>query len=192
MKGTQSRQMQTSVVQTALRKQKLAIQLHKIRVQAHLCLPGGQPAGLQGSSRSGRRRRGSGQARGRAQALLGDAEGRGAAARARRAPPPPPRQQRAARARVYVPRGAADVTAEWQHCGDAETQSLGVGSLVPAGSARSAGGRAAAGRSARASADARLSTSRSSRGLTQDSPAALGPALPQRAACKQIRPHVTM
>lgn len=91
--------------------------------------------------------------------VLGDAEGRGVAARARRAPPPPPRQQRAARARVYVPRGAADVTAEWQHCGDAETQSLGVGSLVPAGLARSAGGRAAAGQAARANADARLSAS---------------------------------
>ncbi|KAM7321019.1 hypothetical protein ACRRTK_020272 [Alexandromys fortis] len=141
-------------------------------------VPPRKTTGLQGSSQPGRRKRDSGQARGRAQALLGDAEGWGAAARARRAPPPPPRQQRAARARVYVPRGAADVTAEWQHCGDAETQSLGVGSLVPAGSARSAGGRAAAGRSAPASADARLGASHHA-----------APAASRRPARRPWAPH---
>lgn len=57
-------------------------------------------------------------------------------------PPPPPRQQRAARARVYVPRGAADVTAEWQHCGGAETRGLGIACvLILAGSPLSAGGK---------------------------------------------------
>jgi hypothetical protein len=103
----------------------------------------------------GKRGQGWGQERGGAQARLeGRGGGRGAAGRAGRAPPlplpllPPPRQQRAARARVYVPRGAADVTAEWQHCGDAETSALGVCFLVLvlAGWALLAGGRGAAGR----------------------------------------------
>lgn len=64
--------------------------------------------------------------------------------------PPPPRHQRAARARVYVPRGAATSAAEWQHCGDTEAQSLGDASLRHAGSSGS-GRRGGAGRSARAS-----------------------------------------
>lgn len=174
-------------------------------VQGHLCSQTQQYLLLERSVTPqpqtpgpGKRGRGWGpEPRRRRASAAGGRGGKGGGAPSGRAPPPPPppppRQQRAARARVYVPRGAADVTAEWQHCGDAETGGLGVCFLVPAGSARSRGGREAAGRSAPASggrAPQRLCTQL--RGLAQAGPAAQGPALPQRAACKQIRPHVTM